>query len=283
MMPSQDFFAPTDLKQACSLLATEEHKALVIAGGTDLMVRFNRYRRKRTEVLVYLGKLGLDYILEEDNHIIIGSCATLASITASAEVQRRLPLLARACGQMASLAVRNAATLGGNVANGSRNADGIPALMALGAEVVMSSADGQGRMPIERFVLSPKKKTLGRGGLIKEFRIPCLDGADRWTWKKLKQRQGDSRSIVSLAARIRMAGPVCENVRLVLGAMAPNPSVSRAAARILEGQALSAELIERVAEEIIPETDPISDSRATAWYRKRAAQALVRQALAQLV
>jgi len=281
-MPSENFFTPTDLEQACSLLAAEEHKALIIAGGTDLMVRFNRYRRRRTEALVYLGKVGLDYIREENNKIIIGSCATLASLVASAEVQRRLPLLARACGQMASPAVRNAATLGGNVVTGSRNADGIPALMALGAEVVTSSTEGQGRMPLERFVLSPKKETLGRGGLIKEFRIPCLEDADKWAWEKLKQRRGDSRSIVSLALRIRMSGAVCQNVRLVLGAMAPSPSVSGAAARILEGQALSAELIERVAEEIVSETDPISDSRATAWYRQRAAQALVRRALAQL-
>ena len=60
-MSANDFIAPTDLTQACSLLSSEINQTVILAGGTDLMARFNRHRRKRSERIVFLGKLGLDY------------------------------------------------------------------------------------------------------------------------------------------------------------------------------------------------------------------------------
>jgi carbon-monoxide dehydrogenase medium subunit len=233
-------------------------------------------------MIVYLGKLGLDYIRVSGKHVIVGACATLADIAAAEEIRNRLPLLGQACGEMACPAVRNAATLGGNVANGARNADGIPALMALGAKVVVASTTGENRIPIEEFVNTPKKETLKNGGLIKEFEIPALDAADKWGWFKLKQRQGEGRSIVSVATRIRTDGRVCRDVRLVLGAMAPHPSVSPAAAGMLSGRTLSLELIEETANKVTSETDPLSDGRGSAWYRKKVAAVLVRRILGQL-
>jgi CO/xanthine dehydrogenase FAD-binding subunit len=281
-MFENDFIAPTDLTQACSILSSEIYKTVILAGGTDLMARFNRHRRKRSERIVYLGKLGLDYIRVSGKHVIVGACATLSDIAAAAEIRNRLPLLSQACGEMACPAVRNAATLGGNVANGARNADGIPALMALGAKVVVASRTGENKIPIEQFVNSPKKETLKNGGLIKEFEIPALEAADKWGWVKLKQRQGEGRSVVSVAVRIRMEGRVCQDVGLVLGAMAPHPFVSPAAAGMLPGRTLSSELIEETAHKVISETSPLSDGKGSAWYRKEVATILVRRILGQL-
>jgi CO/xanthine dehydrogenase FAD-binding subunit len=281
-MFANDFIAPTDLTQACSLLSSEINRTVILAGGTDLMARFNRHRRERNETIVYLGKLGLDYIRVSGKHVIVGACATLADMAAAEEIRNRLPLLGQACGEMACPAVRNAATLGGNVANGARDADGIPALMALGAKVVVASTTGENKIPIEQFVIRPKKETLKNGGLITEFEIPALDAADKWGWVKLKQRQGEGRSIVSVAVRIKMESKVCQDVRLVLGAMAPHSFVSPAAASTLSGKPLSLELIEETANRVISETNPVSDARGSAWYRKKAAAVLVRRILGQL-
>ena len=281
-MFTNDFIAPTDLTQACSLLSSEINQTVILAGGTDLMARFNRHRRKRSEMIVYLGKLGLDYIRVSGKHVIVGACATLADIAATEEIWNRLPLLGQACGEMACPAVRNAATLGGNVANGARDADGIPALMALGARVVVASTTGENKIAIEQFVSSPKKETLKNGGLIKEFEIPALDAGDKWGWVKLKQRQGEGRSIVSVAVRIKIEAQVCQDVRLVLGAMAPHPFVSPAATGMLSGKPLSLELIEETANRVVSETKPVSDGRGSAWYRKKVAAVLVRRTLGQL-
>jgi carbon-monoxide dehydrogenase medium subunit len=281
-MFANDFIAPTELPQACSLLAKEMSQAVILAGGTNLMARFNRRRPRRKVLIVYLGNLGLDYIRVCGGHVIVGACANLADIAASEEIRSYLPLLGQTCAEMACPAVRSAATLGGNVANGARNADGIAALIALGARVVVASAAGENKMPIEQFVISPKIETLKNGGLIKEFEIPALGADEKWGWMKLKQRRGEGRSIVSVAVRIKMAGEVCQDVRLVLGAMAPHPLVSPAAAAMLSGKPLSPELVDETANKAVSETSPLSDARGSAWYKKKAAAVLVKRIFSQL-
>ena len=280
-MLNETFYSPGDLGQAWSLLSDLGDKAIIIAGGTDLMVRFNRHRRKRSEVLVYVGKLGLNVIEETDGQMVIGACASLADITASTVVRQKLPLLARACGEMASPAVRNAATLGGNLVTNARTADGVAALMALGAVVVTASTAGESRMLVEQFVSTPRKQKRANGGIVKQFELPCLTADEKWGWEKLRQRQGDSRSILSVSVRARMEGDICRSIRLVLGGMAANPFVSKTAVQLLEGRPLSPDLVDRVAEEILSETDAGTDARATAWYREKAAQVLVRRVLTQ--
>ena len=281
-MFANDFIAPTELPQACSLLAKEMSQAVILAGGTNLMARFNRRRPRRKVMIVYLGKLGLDHIRVRSGRVIVGACANLADIAASEEIRSYLPLLGQTCAEMACPAVRSAATLGGNVANGARNADGIAALIALGARVVVASAAGENKMPIEQFVISPKIETLKNGGLIKEFEIPALGADEKWGWMKLKQRRGEGRSIVSVAVRIKMAGEVCQDVRLVLGAMAPHPLVSPAAAAMLSGKPLSPELVDETANKAVSETSPLSDARGSAWYKKKAAAVLVKRIFSQL-
>ncbi len=282
IMSNETFFAPSDLKEACNLLSDLGETAVILAGGTDLMVRFNRHRRNRKETLVYVGNLSLDYIRETDGQMIIGACATLADIADSPLVKKGLPLLALACGEMASPAIRNAATLGGNLGTNSRNADGVAALMALGAVVVITSAAGESRIPIEEFVPMPKKQKLANGGIIKQFEMRCLTADDRWGWEKIRQRRGEGRSIVSVSVRAGMAGDICKQIRLVLGAVAVHPFISKTAIQFLEGKQLSPDLIEKVSEEIVTEIDPTSDARASAWYREKAAQALVKRILSQI-
>lgn len=281
-MLNETFYAPIDLGEACSLLSGLGEKAIIIAGGTDLMVRFNRYRRRRSEVLVYVGKLGLSFIEEADGNVILGACTTLADISASPLVKEKLPLLAQACGEMASAAVRNAATLGGNLVTNARNADGVAALTALGATVATVSTAGESRMPVEQFLSTPKKQKLGNGGIVKQFEVPSMTSGEKWVWEKLKQRQGESRSILSVSVRAKMEGEICRNIRLVLGGMAAHPFVSKTAVQLLEDRPLTTELVDRVAEEILKETDAATDARATAWYRERAAQVLVRRVLSQI-
>ena len=281
-MSDNAFLAPTDLIQANSILAMERFQPVILAGGTDLMVRFNRRRPGHRMTIIYLGRLGLDYVRVNGAYVTVGACATLADIAGAQEIRKYLPLLGRTCSEMACPAVRNAATLGGNVANGARNADGITALVALGARVVVASTAGEEKIPIEEFVTRRKTDTLKGGGLIKEFEIPALQNTDRWGWLRLKPRQGESRTIVSVAVRMKIASGICQDVRLVLGGMSRHPFVSPLAAEMLTGKALTSELIDETAQGAVSETDPLGDAKGSAWYRKKVAAVMVRRILSQL-
>lgn len=282
-MPNHAFHAPADLQQACALLADEAIHPLAIAGGTDIMVRFNRHRRQRQETLVHLGKLGLDYIREQDGQVLVGACATLSAVAESELVRAKLPLLAKACGEMASPAVRNAGTLGGNVVNNARHADGVAALTALNATVVIASTQGERSLAMADFAAQPKAQALAGGGVVRHFAIAPLAANERWAWEKLRQRKGESRSVVSVSMRAAVEGGRCLDLRLVVGCMAANPFASQAAAGLLAGQAPSAELIEKVVQGVLAECEPASDARASAWYREKATAALVRRVLSQLI
>ncbi|MCG6881806.1 MAG: FAD binding domain-containing protein [Deltaproteobacteria bacterium] len=281
-MLNPGFFAPADLNQACSLLADEAIQPLAIAGGTDLMVRFNRHRRRRQETLVYLGKLGLDYIREENGKVLVGACAPLNEIAASPLIIEKLPLLAKACGEMASPAVRNAATLGGNVVNNARHADGVAALTALNAAVVIASTGGERTMAMNAFTGAPKKEKLSGGGIIKHFAITSLGPDETWAWEKLRQRKGESRSVVSVSMRAGMQGGKCTAMRLVIGCMAPNPFVSKAAAELMVGYEPGTALNKKVALKVLEECTPASDARASAWYREKVTAVLIERVLSQL-
>jgi carbon-monoxide dehydrogenase medium subunit len=282
-MSSNGFIAPADLEQACSLLADEAIHPLAIAGGTDVMVRFNRHRRRRQETLIYLGKLGLDYIREEGGRILVGACAPLSQVAASTLVREKLPLLAKAVGEMASPAVRNAATLGGNAVNNARHADGVAALIALNAEAVIASTTGEHGLAMADFAAGPRSGKLAGGGVVKHFAIAPLGANEKWAWEKLRQRQGESRSVVSVSLRAAMDGGRCAALRLVVGCMAAHPFVSRAAAEMLIGKKPDQALIDRIAQGVLAECNPVSDARASAWYREQATAVLVGRVLAQLV
>jgi len=281
-MSNQDFFAPADLDQACSLLADETIQPLAIAGGTDIMVRFNRHRRRRQETLVYLGKLGLNYLREENGNIFVGACAPLAEVAASPLINQKLPLLAKACWEMASPAVRNAATLGGNVVNNARHADGVAAFLALDAAVVLASTGGERTMAMGDFMATSKKEKLAGGGVIKHFVVTPLSPDEKWAWEKLRQRKGESRSVVSVAMRAEMLEGKCTAMRLVIGCMASNPFVSEVATELMVGNVPGAVLNKQVAERVLGECTPTSDARASAWYREKATAALIERVLSQL-
>jgi carbon-monoxide dehydrogenase medium subunit len=247
------------------------------------MVRYNRHRRHRQETLVYLGKLGLDYIREEGGQILVGACAPLSEVAGSKLVQEKAPLLAKACSEMASPAIRSAATLGGNVVNNARFADGVAALTALNATVVITTADGERTVDMAGFAVMPAKEKLAGGGVVTHFVIDPLKKDEKWAWEKLRQRKGESRSVVSVSMRASMAGGKCSALCLVVGCMAAHPFVSQKAAELLVGKAPDEALIATIAQEVLTECDPVSDARATAWYREKATAALVRQVLSQLV
>jgi CO/xanthine dehydrogenase FAD-binding subunit len=117
--------------------------------------------------------------------------------------------------------------------------------------------------------------------LLQEVIIPSQKGT-KWGWHKLGQRKADICSIVSLAVSLQLQNGTCTGARLALGAVAPMPFLAKGASALVADKRLDAALIEKVAGAAAAEISPIDDVRATAWYRRRATKALVKQVLERI-
>jgi len=154
------------------LEALEEPGALIVCGGTDVMVKL-RSGLVAPRALVDVSRLGaLRGIREEEDHVVIGAATTESEALDSDIIRRRLPLLVAALDKLGSVQIRNRGTLGGNLVNASPAADGVIPLLLYEAEVVLASRGGYRRMPVEEFVVAPGKTQLREAEYLQEIRIP---------------------------------------------------------------------------------------------------------------
>jgi carbon-monoxide dehydrogenase medium subunit len=272
------YFAPTDVGEAVNLLAEQGAKATVLAGGTDLLPKINHYDLK-PEVLLYIGGLGLDTIKKENGKLVIGATTSTAKLAASDLVAEKAGALAEAAQASGSVAIRNSATIGGNIANASPGADLAAPLLALDAEFRLVSAGGERMVAAKDFFLGPHKSVLKPEELITEVHVPFPRG--KALFLKQGRRHAQTLSVANVAVQLEMEGATCKDARIVLGAMAPTPLRCTKAEDMIKGKSLDESLIAKCAAEAVDESSPIDDQRATAWYRKRAAKVLVARALAQ--
>jgi len=270
------FFSPVCLDEALGLLAEYGDKVTVLAGGTDVVPKIN-YFTLQPEAILYIAGLGLDYIKEEDDAIVLGACATLAQILDSALLAEKIPALVQAARSSSSTAIHTTATIGGNIMNLSPAGDMIPTLFVMGAELVLASVDGERSVKIGDFFTGYKQCVLAANELVKEIRIPKAAGGSAYI--KLGKRKAQTLSVVSCAARVAVEDGVVKEVGLALGSMAPTVIDISDDAACMIGKPFSGELVAQAAEAAIAKTEPISDTRATAWYRKTAGVSVVKRAI----
>ncbi|MFH1242233.1 MAG: xanthine dehydrogenase family protein subunit M [Pseudomonadota bacterium] len=280
-MAETQFFKAAGPQEACDLLAQYGSKARVLAGGTDLMVAVNQ-REFSPEVLIYIGDSGVNYIKWEKNNLAIGAATPYTDIMRSDLVLEKTPLLAEAVSHIASPAIRNVGTIGGNLANASPAADSATPLLALGASLRLVSKEGERLVAVEEFFTGPGETLLKPTELIKEAIIPVQAEGAKWAYRKLGRRKAQTLSIVSVAIYCPFDNDLCRGARIALGAVAPTPILAVEASNILEGKTLNQTLINEAARAAAAATNPIDDVRGSAWYRRRATEALVRQLLAQI-
>jgi CO/xanthine dehydrogenase FAD-binding subunit len=255
------YFAPTAIDEALKLLAKYGDRTTVLAGGTDIVPKINCYQLK-PDVLLYIGGLGLDYLKNENGKLVIGAATRTARLATDKRVAERASALAEGARHSGSPATRNAATIGGNLANASPAADLATPLLVM-----------------EDFFNKPGGTVLKSGELISEIHIPSFKG--KTVFLKLGRRKAMTLSVVNVAVRLALADKTCKEVRIALGAMAPRPMRCLQAEKMLMGKKLDEALITKCATQAVAECKPIDDQRATAWYRKKAGSALVARALRQ--
>lgn len=281
-----EYYAPETLEEAVEIMARYEEGVYPVAGGTDLIPKM-RYGQIRPKVVVNLKRIpGLATIEPQANNSLkIGALATLTQVSRSSLVRERYPMVAQIAGKMASVPVRNLATVGGNLCNAAPSADLAPPLIALGAEALIFGPDGERRVLLEDFFTGPGTTVLQRGELLTAVLIPPPDPHARATYIKHAHREALDIAIVGVAVLVRFApdGQTCRDARIVLGAVAPTPIRAREAEALLQGTPLTEERIAEAGRLAAEAARPIDDVRGSAWYRREMVAVLTRRALFSLL
>lgn len=278
-MKDVQYFAPDTLRQALQLLGKHGTRISVLAGGTDL-VRDMNLEFKVPDHILWIGRLGLEYIKFQQGVIHIGAATRMQTAGASKLLQDKAAALAQAAGKLAAPPVRSLATLGGNICTASPAGDTICAMIGLGAEIVLASGKGKRVVPLEKFFRGPGKTVLRPGELLTEIRIRPTGKNEGSAYTKVGRRQALTLAVLNAAARVELDGKgKCLDVRIAVGSAAPTPVRAVRAEAVLRGRPFTPEAVARAAETAVTEIKPIDDVHGTAWYRRQLARVLVGRVL----
>lgn len=286
LVQSFDYCRPATVQAAVELLAEEGDRAAVLAGGTFLLVRLKMEQpvvsgaeRTAPESLIDIGGLpGLSGVRVSSNYVEVGAKTTIWELRGGTLVQAYCTALADACRAFGSTQIQLTGTVGGNVCNGSPASDTVPALMALGAELVLISSDGERRMPIERFLAGPGETAIAEGELLTAIRVPKPAPGAGSAFVKVSRVRADLAK-ASAAAMVVRDGQRIADCRLAFGAVGPTVLRARSVEEMLVGERFSAELARAAGQAASEHVYPIDDVRSSARYRRQVVKALAHDAL----
>ncbi|MFH0914298.1 MAG: xanthine dehydrogenase family protein subunit M [Chloroflexota bacterium] len=275
------YLEPRTAAEAISLLEQWGDQARVMAGGTDLMMQMRNRIVCPDQVVDITYIPGLDYIDYDDRRgLRVGALTTIRSLETSSLIRQRYPVISQAASQLGSSAIRNVATVGGNLCNAAPSADMAPALIALSARARILSRAGERTVSLESFFTGPGSTVLRTGELLIEILVPPLPPGARAVYRKHTIRGSVEPAIAGVAAMVTAGrGRVCQDIRIVLGAVAGTPLRAQNAEDALRGKPLEETLISQGAQLAAQEARPISDVRASAGYRREMVRVLTGRAI----
>lgn len=283
-MPNIKLARPSTLDEAVSLLAQEGDQAKIIAGGTALVIMLRNHLISPSLLLSLDQLADLRYIRHEaGTGLRIGGLVTIRDAERSPLVREKQPTLASTFGKVGNVRVRNAATVGGNLSEADYASDPPCVLVALGAKVKATSAKGEREIPLTEFFKGFYETALKPDEILTELIVPDPVPGSRSIYLKYVSRSSEDRPCVGMAAVLDTeADGTCKELRLVAGAVAETPQHFESAGTLARGKRLTDDLIKEVAEACAAGTEPLSDLRGSAWYRKQIISVLARRAMHQV-
>ncbi|PKP82826.1 MAG: xanthine dehydrogenase small subunit, partial [Alphaproteobacteria bacterium HGW-Alphaproteobacteria-2] len=251
--------------------------AVLVGGATDVGLWVTKALRDLPQVCFLSGVADLAQIDEGAGEIRIGAGVTLDRLRAL--MARHHPDFAELIRRYGSEQVRAAATIGGNIANGSPIGDGPPALIALGATLHLRRGDARRSLALEDFFIAYGRQDRQPGEFVEAVSIPHQ--ADRLRCYKLSKRFDQDISAVCGCFNIRVEGGAVQEARIAFGGMAATPKRARAVEAALAGQPWTAETVAQALPAFAEDFQPIDDMRASADYRLAAAQGLLERYFAE--
>ena len=273
---SQKFTLPADVDDLADILdAAPESR--IVAGGTDVGLWVTKFMRDLGPV-IYTSHLADFRKIEFGQQfgqrgVIFGGGATYTEV---------MPLITQYFPDMAGLwkriggqQVRNAGTIGGNIANGSPIGDTPPPLMALGSTITLRKGGKRRVLKLEDFFIAYGEQDRAPGEFIERIFVPFVPMGDRFAVYKISKRQDEDISSLCGAFRLTLADGNVDAAIIVFGGMATTPKRARAVEAELVGKPWTLETVERAMLRFADDYQPISDMRASADYRAMTAQNLL--------
>ncbi len=267
-LPKFEYLRPKTLEEALEMLSEHGENVAILAGGTDLIVDL-RFRLKRPKYVMDIKGIKELHVLEyrEGEGLVIGATTTLNEILRHDIVKKKYYALWEAISNMGDLAIRNRATLVGNICNASPAADSAPPLLVLNAKVELRSVEGSREVPLREFFVGVKKTVRKPNELVTKVHIPePPKGAKGMYFKAVRTSEDLSLvGIAGLAANIEE--PSKRIVRLAYASVAPTPVVIDEVEEVFRKDKPVKELIREAVDVVKKRLSPITDVRATKEYR----------------
>jgi xanthine dehydrogenase small subunit len=247
--------------------------AVLVAGATDVGLWVTKQLRELRPVAFLGGVEDLKGIEVQAGQLHVGACVTISALREA--VAERLPSFGEMLRRYASVQVRNAATIGGNIANGSPIGDGPPALIALGATLHLRRGDEMRSMPLEDFFLEYRKQDRKPGEFVAGVSFPEFAPALRCY--KISKRFDQDISAVCGCFNVTVERGLVTSARIAFGGMAGVPKRASLTEAALVGKPWTEATVEAAAEAMAGDFTPLTDMRASGGYRMLAAQNLMRR------
>lgn len=270
--------APSTTREAAALLDNEAGVALVLAGGTDLLVRM-KLGHIEPELLVDIKRIpAMKTISHSAKGTRIGAAVSGAELGEHKAIAKAWPGVVEATNLIGSDQIQSRCTMVGNLCNASPAADSVPAMIAAGAKVVVVSRSRRRTVPIEKIVTGPGRTSLAKGEIIEAVILPARRARSGDAYLRFTPRTEMDIAVVSVGVNLTLERGVVKTARVVLGAVAPTAVIVPAAARAITGTRLDEEALDKLAAACSAACDPIDDKRGTIEYRTKVAGVLARRA-----
>jgi xanthine dehydrogenase small subunit len=265
-------YAPATLDELARLC--EAHPdATILAGATDVGLWITKGRR-RIATFIYTGRVrALQIVTHRDGMLRIGSGARWADVEPT--IGRHYPDFGELLRRFGSVQVRNAATVGGNIANGSPVGDGLPALIALGARLVLRQGAARRTIPLEAYFLAYGRQDRRPGELVEAVEVPLIDPPERLKCYKVSKRFDQDISAVCACFNLDTAGGTVRAARIAFGGMAGTPRRAVHVEAALVGRPWTLATVMEALAACERDFAPISDMRGSSAYRMQVAKNLL--------
>ncbi|WP_119304721.1 xanthine dehydrogenase small subunit [Dongia deserti] len=268
------YFAPRSVEQLAQLL-TDHPSATILAGGTDVGLWVTKQLRQLGPI-IWIGEVAeLNRITVDDRWIEIGAAITYTD--AMATVEAHYPDMADILRRLGSEQIRNAGTIGGNIANGSPIGDSPPPLIALGSRLVLRRGDRLRELALEDFFLDYGKQDRQPDEFVVAVKVPVAEPKRILRCYKISKRFDQDITASLGAFALTLADKEVEDIRICFGGMAPVPRRARQVEAALKGKEWIRENVEAACWVMSEDYAPITDMRASARYRLQVAQNLLRK------
>jgi CO/xanthine dehydrogenase FAD-binding subunit len=270
-----DYVKPASLAEAVKVLTKFGPRAQALAGGTDLISLIAEDFVKPEMLVDIKGIPGLDQIDFKNNVLTIGALATFSDIRDSAVIAKKFPVIHEMTGWVASVGIRNRATMVGNLCSAVPCCDSGPVLQVYDASITVTGPKGKRAIPLTEWFLGPRKTVLRKGEIATGLRVPLPKKKHAACFVKLRRYRGEDLAQASVTV-MALAG---NEYRVSYGSVAPAPIRGRGVEQLLNGQALTETLIRQAVRLVPQEISPITDIRSTKEYRLHMVGVMLERAL----